>query len=228
MTEVTDVREHHRNALLVRRSNRLVVAHASARLHDQGDSCTSKYFGAVAKRKEGVAGGNRIPGSLASARAGNAHRVNSVLLTRPDADGHAVFGEDDRVRTRGSAHDPRQGRVAQLLCSGLTLTHHSPLRWVSAGFVVLLHQDPAVDTSQCPALVKRRYGSKNPQIFLASKHLQRLQVEVGCHHHFGEDLVDGFGGRTCHWSVERHDAAERTHGIALKGTSIGGLNVVSN
>src|SRR5271157_5516427 len=77
--------EHHGNAVLVARSDRLVVALRSAGLDDGGDPRGRGDVRPITKREEGVRSQHGPAGSIASLIHGDSHRVKAAHLPRAHA-----------------------------------------------------------------------------------------------------------------------------------------------
>lgn len=132
MTEVPHAGEDHRDAVLVRRSNRLVVALTSAWLHNRRHAGSRERIGSVAKRKECVACRHCSARPLSCAGAGDACGIHTVLLTCTDSDGASIAREHDAF---------------ELVAAHVTHATVASRNWAAVGCTVpaTCHEDVSAD-----------------------------------------------------------------------------------
>src|SRR5258706_7745451 len=118
VAEMTLPREHHRNAVLVGRSDHFGVAQAATGLDHGADPGVGGDVEAVAEREEGVTGAHPTASPPGSAFRCDARRIDAVLLTRADSHCLTVLGENDRVAADCCTHLPGEAEVGPLIIGG--------------------------------------------------------------------------------------------------------------
>src|SRR4051794_39420319 len=83
--------EEHRHAELVSLGDALVVAHRTARLHDDGHTGRGGRLDAVGEGVEGVARAGTTLGPAGGLLGGDLAGLDPVLLPRPDPPGDTVL-----------------------------------------------------------------------------------------------------------------------------------------
>ena len=120
-----------------------------------------------------------------------------------------------------TARAARQAKSRSVKCRGVRGTaglQHPLRRVVAVRFDVVdaLHQQAAADLPSLDGAMRRMQPRTldQAQVFLCAEQIQRLGIEPGRAHDFGEDLGDLLGQRQRHLPIGGDHAAVRRHRIA--------------
>src|SRR5215211_8403475 len=178
VAEVAAVREDHNCAGGTHGADHLVVAARAARLDDRRDAGVERELRAVREGEERVGredGAGELVAAVARLVERQLDRVDPALLTRADADGHAVAADDDGVRGHVLAHAPGeeeigQGLVRRLAADDVELIQRD---------VALLDEEAAGDALGIERVGEVRAAAQDPGIGLGAQGVESRVVVPG-------------------------------------------------
>src|ERR1051325_6789365 len=148
MSEVSHAREDHRDIVLVRCRDDLLIAHGAAGLDDSHDAPLRSFVEAVAKREERVGGEDRAGERKVRLFGTDAGRIDAAHLPGADTDELSVARVDDSIRFDVLDDGPRKAKASHLLLARRTLCDDAERIVADATSVALLHEDAARDATQ--------------------------------------------------------------------------------